>query len=145
STTYCYDRRGNILTKAQVTNGVTLTTSYAYTLADRLSTITYPSGAIITYGRDTVGRVTSVTYKANAQATAVTVLSGISYYPFGPQNVLTFGNGRTLTKTYDSDYAIDRVVSSNATGLVIDDSVDVLGNLINASSTIAANPPTQQY
>jgi RHS repeat-associated protein len=145
STTYCYDRRGNILTKTQITNAVTLTTSYAYTLADRLSSVTYPSGAIVAYGLDSVGRVTSVTYKANAQATAVTVLSGISYYPFGPQNVLTFGNGRRLTKTYDSDYAIDKIVSSNSTGLVIDGTVDVLGNLTNASSTVGANPPTQQY
>jgi RHS repeat-associated protein len=145
NTTYCYDRRGNILSKAQVTNGVTLTTSYAYTLADRLSGITYPSGAIITYVRDNVGRITSVTYKANANASAVTVLSGISYYPFGPQNVLTFGNGRTLTKTYDSDYAIDKIVSSNSTGLVIDGTVDVLGNLTNASSTVGASPVTQQY
>ncbi len=72
-------------------------------------------------------------------------MSSVSYYPFGPANVLTFDNGRTLTKTYDKDYAIDSVVSSNTTGLVIDATVDVMGNLINASSTLGASPVTRQY
>ena len=59
--------------------------------------------------------------------------------------MLTFGNGRTLTKTYDQDYAIDKVVSSSSTGLVVDATVDVLGNLVNASSSVGASPPTQQF
>jgi len=42
STTYCYDRRGNVTQKKQVTSGVTLTTQYTYTLADRLASLTYP-------------------------------------------------------------------------------------------------------
>jgi RHS repeat-associated protein len=145
TTTYCYDRRGNVMGKTQVTNGITLVTGYTYTLADRLLTITYPSGHVITYGRDSVGRITSVGYKASAGAGMSYVLNNVTYYPFGPMNVLTFGNGRTLTKTYDQDYAIDKVVSSSASGLVIDATVDAIGNLTNASSAVAASPPTQQY
>jgi RHS repeat-associated protein len=171
STTYCYDQRGNILKKTQAlagsnpapdctngictqsvikpkvlsTSGFTSVTTYSYTLADRLASITYPSGAIVAYGRDSVGRIVSVTYKASATAAQVNVLTGVTYYPFGPQNALTFGNGRTLTKAYDNDYAIDKIVSSNANGLVVDATVDVLGNLSNASSAVGAAPPTQQY
>ena len=145
TTTYCYDQRGNVLSKVQVTNGTALTTSYSYTLADRLASITYPSGAIVSYTRDGVGRIDMVTYKANATATAVTLISNATYYPYGPLNVLSFGNGRSLTKTYDHDYAISQIVSSSSTGLIIGASVDVLGNLLNASSTIPSNPPTQQY
>ena len=132
----------------QTTSGITFATGYAWTLADRLASITYPFGAIVTYTpRNSIGQITSVTYKANATATPVTLISTATYLPFGPPNVLTFGNGRTLTKAYDNDYAIDQVTSSSssASRLVIDATVDMLGNLTNASSTIAANPPTQQY
>jgi len=133
STTYCYDRRGNVTQKKQVTSGVTLTTQYTYTLADRLLSITYPSGAIVTYSRDGVGRIFKVTWKANATASATTLVSNATYYPFGPLNVLTFGNGRTLTKTYDPDYAIDGIASSVSTGLQLDFGVDVMGNVQAAS------------
>src|SRR3989442_13078637 len=50
-----------------------------------------------------------------------------------------------LTEIYDQDYAIRQVSSSSAGELVIDAHVDVLGNMINASSTVGANPPTQVY
>ncbi|MFC4818713.1 RHS repeat domain-containing protein [Dokdonella ginsengisoli] len=132
STTYCYDRRGNVTRKKQVTGGTTLTTDYAYTVADRLASITYPSGAIVAYARDTLGRVTAVTWKANAGAAATPIVSNASYYPFGPLNVLTYGNGRTLSKGYDQDYAIDYVLSSVAGGLALNLDVDVMGNIVSA-------------
>jgi YD repeat-containing protein len=47
NTKYCYDFRGNITQKTQVTSGQTLTVSYTYDAANRLSSITYPSGAIV--------------------------------------------------------------------------------------------------
>lgn len=166
STTYCYDRRGNVLRKVQQTamtatcgkgvagcggssmsppasgpGGVggtvanpttttvqTLVTQYAYTTADRLASITYPSGAVVGYVRDALGRITQVTWRANATASPVTVVANASYYPFGPLNQLTWGNGRTLTKVYDADYAISRVTSSTAGGLALRFEVDVMGN-----------------
>jgi RHS repeat-associated protein len=144
STTYCYDQRGNVLSKVQVTSGTTLTTTYTYTLSDRVHTITYPSGSVVTYDRDTaVGRVISVKYQTSATATAQTILSNVSYYPFGPANVLTFGNGRTLTKTYDQNYAVGTVASSDPNGLAITAGVDALGNLMHASN--GTNPPSQTY
>jgi len=145
STTYCYDRRGNVTQKKQITSSVTLTTQYSYTLADRLASLTYPSGTIVTYMRDSVGRITTVTWKANATATATTLVSNATYYPFGPLNVLTFGNGRTLTKTYDQDYAIDSVASSASTGLKLDLGVDVMGDIVQASGSIAPTTPDRQY
>ena len=132
STTYCYDRRGNVTRKKQVIGSTTLTTDYAYSVADRLASITYPSGAIVAYARDALGRVTAVTWKANAGAAATIVVSNASYYPFGPLNVLTYGNGRTLSKLYDQDYAIDAVLSSGTGGLALNLGVDVMGNIVSA-------------
>jgi RHS repeat-associated protein len=143
STTYCYDRRGNVTVKKQVTNGVTFTSSYTYTVGDRLASLTYPSGMLVTYGRDTVDRVNFVSYKIGA--TTTTLVSNATYYPFGPLNVLTFGNGRTLTKTYDQNYAIDKITSSGTGGLTLDFGVDVMGDITSASQTIAPPTPDRTY
>jgi RHS repeat-associated protein len=143
STTYCYDRRGNVTQKKQVMGTATLTTQYGYTVADRLASITYPSGAVATYTRDAVGRVKTVTWKSSGITT--TIVSNATYYPFGPLNVLTWGNGRTLTKTYDQDYAIDTVASSAASGLKLDLGVDVMGDITHASGSIAPTTPDRSY
>ncbi|GAA0709479.1 RHS repeat-associated core domain-containing protein [Dokdonella soli] len=182
-TTYCYDRRGNVLSKVQLTlmtascntamsgcggstssavrlgagvglpptpnptttTALTLTTQYSYTRGDRLASITYPGGAVVTYGRDAVDRVTLVQWQANATATKVTVIANATYYPFGPLNVLTYGNNRTLTKTYDQDYAIHTIASSATSGLTLGFGVDVMGNLTNASASLAPPVPDRQY
>src|SRR5262249_43984936 len=57
NTTYCYDRHGNIVKKTQVTAGSSYVTQYGYNLADRLTSITYPSGLAVAYTRDTLGRI----------------------------------------------------------------------------------------
>ena len=68
------------------------------------------------------------------------VLNSVTYYPFGPVKTLTFGNGRTLTKTYDANYAIDSVASSAADGLALDFGVDMMGNIADASATLGGAP-----
>jgi RHS repeat-associated protein len=143
STTYCYDRRGNVTQKKQSSGA--LTTVYTYTVADRLATMTYPSGAIVTYGRDVFGRVQTIDWKASVGATAISLINNATYYPFGPLNGLTFGNGRTLTKSYDQDYAIDQITSSVAGGLTLDFGVDVMGNITKASGTINPATPDRSY
>lgn len=145
STTYCYDRHGNVTSKTQVTLGKTLVVSYAYNKADRLMSLTYPSGAIVSYTRDSVGRVTGVSWQANATATPIAVINSATYLPFGPLNVLTYANGRTLTSTYDANYVIDSVVSSATDGLKLDFTTDVMSNITAASETPGVATPTRQY
>ena len=145
STTYCYDRRGNVTRKTQVTAGVSQALAYTWTKADRLETITYPSSGVATYGRNAIGQVTSITWKANSLAPTTTIISNATWYPFGPLNALTFGNGRTLTKTYDTNYAIDSIASSDPNGLVLDLTTDVMGNITAARDTLGAPTPTRTY
>lgn len=136
TTRYCYDRRGNITAKTQVTIGKTFTVAYTFNKASDIETITYPGGSIMTYARDAVGRINAVTWKLDAVAPPITIASAISYYPFGPANALTYGNGRSLVWTYDKNYAIDSIVSSALDGLSIDFSTDVMGSItaVNESS-----------
>jgi RHS repeat-associated protein len=140
TTTYCHDARGNVVSKKQVTGALTFNVAYGYTLAGRSSTVTYPNGAILTQGYDTAGRVTSLTYKANATATPQTVVSGVSWYPFGPSRQITYGDGHTLARVYDQNYAIDSITSSLATGLKADYGIDAVGNVGTITGRVNNEP-----
>jgi RHS repeat-associated protein len=113
STRFCYDSRGNTVRQVQtVTGGAALTLGMSYNAADQIRAMTYPSKAVVTYLRDTNGRIIRVDVKPTETAAQVTVVSNATYLPFGPLNTLTFGNSRVLTKTYDQNYNIDSVVDS---------------------------------
>ncbi|MDC8012030.1 RHS repeat-associated core domain-containing protein [Tahibacter soli] len=139
-TTYCYDRRGNVLKKSIVTIWDSQSIVYEYTRGDLLKSVKYPSGAIVRYTRDAMARVNSVTWQPDAVSTPQALLTGVSYYPFGPVQTLTFANGRTLTKTYDTKYAIDSVASSAVDGLVLDFTVDAMSNIKDAAPSIGGAP-----
>lgn len=127
---YQYNYQGLITKKAVTIGGVLSSTFYTYDLAGNLASIQYPSGRIVTYVRDTLGRVQAIKTKADVNATEQTVVSGISYLPFGPAKQYTYGNGLSHTVTYDNDYRINAItvggvlsrgysydVSDNITGI----------------------------
>ena len=60
-----YDRRGNIKSDKRTLATQVYTTTYEYDLADRITKVNYPSGRIVTYSRDTDGRINQVTTKQN--------------------------------------------------------------------------------
>lgn len=103
STTLTYDHRGNVTQDARTIGGQSYATAYAYDLADNISAITYPSGRIVEYAYDTLGRISGVTTKASAGASSETVASSVAYQPFGPLKGLTYGNGLSLVRTFDND------------------------------------------
>ena len=105
-TAYSYDARGNLIQEARVIAGQSYTIQRAYDLSDNLISLTYPSGRIVNYSRDAVGRAVSVTTRLNAMAIPVTVADGATYAPFGPLTGFTFGNGIVLNRSYDQDYRL---------------------------------------
>jgi RHS repeat-associated protein len=104
STAWKYDHRGNLIEEARIISGVTYVTVYGHDLADRLASITYPSGRIVSYTRDALGRVTSVSIRANPAASPLTVVSNVTYLPFGPIAGFTHGNGLVRAHNFDADY-----------------------------------------
>ncbi|WP_343791714.1 RHS repeat-associated core domain-containing protein, partial [Dokdonella soli] len=58
---------------------------------------------------------------------------------------LTFGNTRTLTKTYDQDYAISSIASSVSGGLTLGLGVDVMGDITRASASLNPATPDRRY
>ena len=78
NTTYKYDIQGRLIQKTQTTGTVVKTISYGYDSLGRMSSITYPSGKVLTYTFDVQGRIASMAVNA------VNLISGITYQPFGP-------------------------------------------------------------
>jgi RHS repeat-associated protein len=144
STTFCYDLRGNVTQKIQVTSGYLFDTRYTWNLADRLMSITYPSGAKATYTRDADGRIKTVSVTPPG-GSATAVLNSLTWLPFGPVKTFPFASGsQTLTKTYDQNYWMTDV-TSNALNLHF--CRDGMSNITDlaASSPACSATPVEQY
>lgn len=110
-TDYCYNRFGDIVRKAQITNGKTFVVRYTYTIGGNLASVIYPDGAVADYVRDTQGRITEVGVTIGSSGRQV-LLTGASYLPFGPSTGWQYGNGRALVRSFDTDYRPTAVVDS---------------------------------
>lgn len=124
-----YDRLGNTTRKYQVTQGSSYNIVMSYTLANRLATLAYPNGLVLTYGRDPLGRISSITANGAGLPGNTAVVNNVTYWPFSGPRALTFGNTSTLTHNRDSDYRIAQV-QSNALNLTF--GFDWQGNIIDA-------------
>ena len=115
-----YDARGNVVTETRTIATKAHVVSYVYDLADRITQITYPSGRIVTYTRDTTGRITGATTKQNAAAAIVTLASGIVYQPTTSLvQSMTYGNGLNDWNTFTLDHELDVLgVYNGATKLI---------------------------
>ncbi len=133
-TTLCYDHRGNVTRKVQVTDGQPLVTAWTYDLANRVTGITYPSGKTVTIGRDTLGRVSSVSVNgATLPGGGSTLISAVTYEPFGPVKQISYGDGFSQTRSYDQNYWISQIDSSRGTGLDAHFEQDAVGNIVKLS------------
>jgi len=141
TTTYCYDARGNVIRKKQTQGAVSDTTAMAYTSANRLQSLTYPSGAVVSYTRDANGQIAAATLTP-AGGTAASAVSSVRYLPFGPVLSYTLGNGQAVTRTYDANYNFTDVVSP---ALAIHIARDTVGNIVALGNSPGANPATETY
>jgi RHS repeat-associated protein len=112
-----YDERGDLLTELRVNGATTMLMSYTYDAAGRVSSIMYPSGAIVAYTRDAMGRITSIATTPKGASNATTIASKVSYEPFGPAAALTYGNGIAETRTFDLDYRMTAIAGSGGTSV----------------------------
>ena len=94
-----YDSFGNVLTHTKIEDGLTLATHYQYDAGDRVEQITYPHGGVVTYDRDTLGRITDIDF--NLDGRIVPVLSQREYRADGLPTSQILGNGLTETRQYD--------------------------------------------
>ena len=141
TTVYCYDPRGNVLQKRQITGSTTDTTTYAYTAGDRLSQLATPDGTVIRDSYNALGQLSGV-QATPVGGSASAVVSRITYLPFGPIGSYTLGNGQTVTRTYDATYALTDITSP---ALNLHFARDALGRITAEGNTPGASPASETY
>ncbi|OAI26506.1 hypothetical protein A1356_11255 [Methylomonas koyamae] len=103
-TEYRYDAKGQLVNDSHTIEGKNYNSQFQYDAAGKLIQLTYPSGRVVNYNYSTIGNIESVT-TTNAGITK-TLVSKISYLPFGPIQSMTYGNGLILTQTFDQNYRL---------------------------------------
>jgi RHS repeat-associated protein len=144
NTVYCYDRFGNMVRKVQTTNGNVFTLRYTYNVAGQLTSVIYPDGAVADYVYDTQGRVTEVGAKT-ATGTRQVLLTGASYYPFGPVAEWTYGNGRLMKRSLNQNYQPGFVEVTTPGGISIGYEFDEVGNLKKLRTADQTDPPRRLF
>lgn len=129
SFTWTYNQQGRPLTRQQTTNGIKLTTSYSYDAAGRLATLTYPSGKTLAYSYDAAGRMIGIARGA------LSLLSQISYTPFGPATGWLEGNGKSYLRTLDQDGRILGIDFGGASLTAIDLDYDAADRIQGMTET----------
>ena len=76
---------------------------YNYDNYGQLSNIVYPTGRTVTYLRDSLGRVNGITAQGSPQGD-VTLVSNVTYEPFGPMASIVYGNGLSQVSGFDTSY-----------------------------------------
>jgi RHS repeat-associated protein len=142
TTYYSYDLRGNVTSTAVTLGGNSFITQYQYNAADQLTQITYPDGRTLDYQYDLAGRLSQVDTTDN-QGGNKTLLSAISYQPFGPLKDQTYGNGLTMAQASDLDYR----QTSLTTPSVLERSYDFdnNSNITQITDNITANSQVFSY
>jgi RHS repeat-associated protein len=107
-----YDFRGNVKEERRTSDNVTYVTAFTYDDADRLLTITYPSGRVVTYLRDAVGRIDTVKTTPPG-GSEVNVATNVQYLPFGGVASYTLGNGIAVVRGHDDDYRVTSVTDGS--------------------------------
>lgn len=108
---YGYDTNDNLLTESLNINGRTFNASHSYNGLDYIASTTYPSGQVVTYNPDALGRATTVVpYIANA----------IGYHPTGTPNDFTYNNGRRTTIGFNSRQWIQQIAAFDSATYLTD-------------------------
>lgn len=147
-TRLAYDVRGNLVRETREIGGATYATEYNYDLADRLLAVTYPSGDVVSYRRDDIGRIESVLYWRYNTFVTQTLATGIAYLPFGGISSLVYGNGLRRTNIHDLDYRPTGIVTAsgsvNVQNLTLD--YDAANNIRSIRDNLAeANSQAFSY
>jgi RHS repeat-associated protein len=115
---------------------------YAYDGANRLRTLTYPSGARVTYHYDAAGQVERMELTVNG--VTQTLADTITHLPFGPVSQLEYGNGLALTQTFDTAYRMQSQTVPNVLALTYPE-YDPTGNLLGREDGLGGTPETYSY
>ncbi|WP_293381800.1 RHS repeat-associated core domain-containing protein [Phenylobacterium sp.] len=140
STAFTYNALGQVTLDHRVVGSNGYDVTYSYDPAGNILSETYPSGRIVTYTRDAVGRVSAASTYQSSGAPPVPVASSITYDPFGPLASLTFGNALVASLAYDQDYQLTGITTGLGTVAVqnLTNGFDPAGNITAITDAIAS-------
>ncbi|GJD99630.1 RHS repeat-associated core domain-containing protein [Methylobacterium isbiliense] len=115
---FYYDAVGRVTGEVRTIGSYAHSVAYSYeeSGSGRLRFLTYPSGRIVAYGYDAMGRVTYVALKASWSAPEQVIASYVGYYPFGSLRGFAFGNGLNAWSTMSLEYKLDALYLDPAAG-----------------------------
>ena len=92
SESFFYDALGRVTSTTKCVRGTCYTLQQTYDDVDRVTSLKYPDGEVVTYGYDTAGRLTSVSG----------YVQSMTYNVEGQLLTAQYANGTTTTYTYDA-------------------------------------------
>jgi RHS repeat-associated protein len=135
SLSWSYDALGRVTGKGQVNGAIVQSVGYGYANGNVVSLVT-PSGQTVTYTYSN-HRVSSVAVNGT------TILSSVTYDPFGPVTGWTWGNATTVTRTFDQDgNPLQIATAATTNGYTVDNASRIIGL---SDSTLASNSFTFGY
>jgi RHS repeat-associated protein len=140
STALIYDALGHVASDTRAVSENSYASAYTYDASGNVLSVTYPSGRIVAYTRDALGRISGITTKQSSGASSVTVTSGVTYKPFGSLADFSFGNGVAASLTYDQDYQLTGISSVKGSTYVqnLTNGYDPSGNITSISDAVSS-------
>jgi len=134
STSYFYNAFGQVTKETRVVDGKTYVTEYHFDANGQMTGMTYPSGRQVNYTFDSLNRISGVTTTHNTVTS--TLASSADYLPFGPMKSVSYGNGKSLTQTFDLDY---RLTDKTTSGIhQVSYGYDVTDNITTITDSLDA-------
>ncbi len=120
TTAWTYDLQGRVTSRRQTKayGGGLLVTTYGYDAAGRLVSMVYPSGRTARYTYDLAGRVSALSIDNTS------IVSGITWHPFGQPKAWVWGNSTVASRTFDADGRMRTHPVGGATRTVTYDNAD---------------------
>lgn len=129
SMSWSYDALGRVTSKGQTVAGITKTVGYLYTNGD-LTTLTTPSGQTVTYAYSN-HQITSISVNST------TLLSGVSYEPFGPARGWSWANGNSEIRLYNTDGNPSQLSGLESTSYTYDNAFRIAGITNSSNSSLS--------
>ena len=137
---FAYDIYGNPIQETKTVLSVPYTIGYGYDQDEQLTSITYPSGRVVEYVRDSIGKVTSVTTDSGATI----IIQNGTHLPFGPVSGFDHGNGFSVSRSYNQDYWLSGITAGSVQDLTY--GRDELGNITSITDNLdSANNQSLTY
>jgi hypothetical protein len=125
--TESYDENSQLIQETLKVDGTSFVTTYTRDLLDTVDSITYPSGMVVSYLPDALGRSTAVS----------PYITEVEHYPSGMLRTLEYSNGYTTTFTQTNRLWLNVIQTTGTDTIVnLDYGYDDAGNIKSIANSV---------